>query len=180
MNVVAQAIEFLGGSLQIESEPARGTTFRFNLPLSLAIIYTLTFRLGQFTLSIPTNWVTKIGRKHGDKPPGAADTYDLRRLLGASSPMTSGEHILKIRHPRFGGTRPGGTSNVHIAVDQIVGNQPIMMMPVGELVAHMGYFAGVGIREDGSVTVLLDLETLPLEPPYWVPAAAAISPRGRA
>jgi len=42
-----------------------------------------------------------------------------------------------------------------------------MVMPVGELVAKVRLFAGIGILENGDISILLDIENLPKGPGYW-------------
>jgi len=45
-------------------------------------------------------------------------------------------------------------------VDNIIGNNQLMVMPAGELLSKVGIFSGVGIRENGDVSVLLDTNKL--------------------
>ena len=69
-------------------------------------------------------------------------------------------HILKLRHPgKMKGPNFKGES-VGFAVDSIVGNMPLMVMPIGELLAKAGLFAGAGIMENGDISILLDMENL--------------------
>ena len=47
-----------------------------------------------------------------------------------------------------------------ISADAIIGNMPLMAMPLGELLAKTGLFAGVGIMENGDISLILDLEKI--------------------
>ena len=49
---------------------------------------------------------------------------------------------------------------MRFAVDSIIGNTPLMAMPVGELLAKAKIFAGVGMMETGEISMLLDVEKL--------------------
>jgi len=160
MSVVAQAIEYLGGSMTIRSEPSKGTEFIIRLPLSLSVIHAVTFEMGTYTLSIPTSNVESIGRREHLSPEDIASSYDFRELLGVNG---GGEvlYTLKLRHlvEKNGHNRKDG--DIKLVVDRIIGNRPLMVMPVGELLAKVRLFAGVGIMENGDISILLDVENLP-------------------
>ncbi len=173
MNVVAQAVEYLGGSMTIHSEPSKGTEFIMKLPLSLSVIYAVSFKVGKYSLSIPTLYVESIDRRKPIIPGDSESVYDLRDLYGVESKDEEFIHILKLRHPGHtsrhttpdfnhlvSGGRVENNGYIELAVDSIIGNRPIMAMPVGELIAKVGIFSGVGLMEDGELSILLDLESL--------------------
>jgi len=151
MNVVAQAIEYLGGSMTICSEPSKRTEFIIKLPVSLSIIYTITFKIGKYTISIPTSNVESIDRMEYISPEDSNSFYDLRGLLGVNNNEGELFHVLKLKDH----------GNIALAVGSIIGNKPLMVMPVGELLAKARIFAGVGIMENGDISILIDLENLP-------------------
>ena len=62
LDVVQSVLTRLKGTLQIETVPGRGTTFRLRLPLTLAIIRALMFRVGQRLYALPMNTVAEIAR----------------------------------------------------------------------------------------------------------------------
>lgn len=160
MNVVAQAIAFLGGTFKIRSEPSKGTAFILRLPVSLSIIHAITFKIGEYTLSIPTSYVESIDREEEISTDGE-HFYDLRGLLGVNSNIGKFSHIIKIQSPgqKYGKgvEKPG----VGMVVDSIVGNKPMMIMPIGEILAKAKLFSGVGIMENGDISILLDIDSLP-------------------
>ena len=171
MNVVAQAINYLGGSMTISSEPSKWTEFIIKLPVSLSVIYAITFKIGKYTLSIPTLNVESIRREH-ISPGDINSFYDLRGLLGVDNNGREFFHILRLKGPEEKSSyhRPASyrqpesgskASNIELAVDSIIGNKPLMVMPVEELLAKARIFAGVGIMENGDISILLDIENLP-------------------
>jgi two-component system chemotaxis sensor kinase CheA len=161
MNVVAQAIEYLGGTLTINSEPKKGTEFTIKLPVSLSVIYAITFRIGDYTLSIPTSNVETIDQIES-VPSDRDSTYNLKRLLGIQDGEVKLSHVLKVRYI---GTKNGSDekikNEIDVIVGDIIGNKPMMVMPVGELLAKVNIFSGVGIMENGDISILLDVENLP-------------------
>lgn len=162
MNIVAQAIEYLGGTMKISSRPSHGTEFIIKLPIFLSITYSITFRIGKFTLSIPTSHVESIDRKEHISPDDSNSFYDLRGLLGVEKNPPGLINILKLRRPgEKSGKTDGGDGQIRLAVDSIIGNEPLMVMPVGDLLAKARIFAGVGVMENGDISILLDIENLP-------------------
>jgi len=166
MNVVAQAIEYLGGTMTINSEPKKGTEFIIKLPVSLSVIYAITFRMGDYTLSIPTSNVVSIGQIESVSD-DSDSYYDLKGLLGIKDSKEKLTHILKIRHLGEKYSRDDRTKReIEVIVGDIVGNKPMMVMPVGELLAKAKLFSGVGILENGDISILLDIENLPEIPKH--------------
>ena len=60
MDVVKTNIQKLNGSIQITSEPGRGTTISISLPLTLAILPVLVLRLGDQSFAVPLSMVREI------------------------------------------------------------------------------------------------------------------------
>jgi len=161
MSVVTQAIDYLGGSMTIHSAPSKGTELILKLPVSLSIMHSITFKAGKYTLSIPTSDVESIERREPISPYENEPFYDLRGLLGVSENGGESSYILKLKHPREKNSYNSKNGNIELGVDQILGNRPLMVMPVGELLAKARLFAGVGIMENGDISILLDIENLP-------------------
>jgi chemotaxis protein histidine kinase CheA len=107
--------------------------------------------------------VESIGRAEHISPEDRSSFYDLRGLLGVNG---RGEilHILKLRHlaGKSGQDKAGrNDGSIDLLVDTTIGNRSLMVMPVGELLAKVELFAGVGIMENGDLSILLDVESLP-------------------
>jgi two-component system, chemotaxis family, sensor kinase CheA len=168
MNLVAQTIEYLGGHMAIRSEPSKGTEFLFKLPVSLSILYALVFQVGGFTCAIPTAGLISIDRSKDILSGDASGWYDIRRLFGIEETTPADtSYALTIRHA--GSTVPESIENrrMRFHVDRIIGNKPIMVMPVGELLSTAGIFSGVGIMETGEISILLDVGGFPEGAGYW-------------
>lgn len=168
MNLVAQTIEYLGGHMAIRSEPSKGTDFLFKLPVSLSILYTLIFKVGRFTCAVPTANLVSIDQRRDDPSDAADGWYDIHRLFGLNGKRPDIPYVLTIR--RTVNTKTSGieTRQLKCIVDHIIGNKPMMVMPVGELLARVGVFSGVGIMENGDISLLLDVDALPDDDAYWM------------
>ncbi len=89
LDVVQSVLGRLKGTVQIETAPGRGTTFRLRLPLTLAIIRALLFRVEQRLYALPLNAVAEIARDRGRRnPPGGAlrSAATAQRRAAAAAP----------------------------------------------------------------------------------------------
>jgi len=157
MNVIASSIEYLNGSMTIHSEPSKGTQFVIRLPLALSIVYAIVFRIGPYTLSVPTSHVASIEMLKTKATEQSDALYDLGDRLGIHPHARKPSHILKLRQPPE--IDPTETP-FRFTVDAIVGNMPLMVMPPSDLLVRTRSFAGVGIMENGDISILLDMERL--------------------
>src|SRR5260370_22601562 len=80
LDVVQSVLGRLKGTVEIETAPGRGTTFRLRLPLTLAIIRALMFRVEQRLSALPLNAVPDIPPtvQHTTHPVGHHDGLPLR------------------------------------------------------------------------------------------------------
>jgi two-component system chemotaxis sensor kinase CheA len=160
MSVVSQGIDYLGGSMTISSEPSKGTQFSLKLPLSLSIISTVTFKVGMYTFSIPTVLVKSISQTEDTSPEDDNSIYDLRQLFDVRE-RREFANILNLKSPINETALNGGVGVSKLAVDEIIGNRPLMVMPGGELLSRVGLFTGVGIMESGDLSIVLSVNSLP-------------------
>jgi len=155
MNVVVQAIEYLSGTITIASQPDRGTEFLIRLPVSLSVVYTITFKIGHYMLSIPTANVESIDQMGSIGSFKKNELYDLGGRLGVRKDKEY-SHIMNVMYPESKNSLTSGQNQIKFAVDTIIGNKAVMVLPVGELLAKTRAFGGVGIMENGDITMLLD------------------------
>ncbi|MBT8136234.1 MAG: Hpt domain-containing protein [Gammaproteobacteria bacterium] len=169
MDIVANVVKQLGGSLDIASTPGQGATFTVRLPLTLAISQALLVRTHEELYAIPVPTLAGVARL----PVG-----ELREYLEASEPQLEyGDHLYRFQHlgHLLGGhgtdldgagssvplvlVRAGEHSTALIA-DEIVGSREIVVKPVGPQIAAVRGVAGATILGDGSIVVILDVNAL--------------------
>jgi two-component system, chemotaxis family, sensor kinase CheA len=158
MDVVVRSVESLGGSLFIQSDPGKGARFTIELPVTLSFLYAVTFKLGDFTLSIPTSSVDSVEKLKSQpscEPP--CSYLDLRAVLGVEA-VSGPSYLLKFRG---GGAAASNGDFIPVVIDtDSIVNKTLVMIPAGELLSKAGVFSGVGVGEDGTVSVILDVEAL--------------------
>ena len=153
MSVVAQAVEHMGGSLQIRSEMGKGSEFVVSMPLSLSIIHAITFKIGKYTLSIPTSAVAAIRRTAEAAEEEIERAVNLKRYLDPSkTPDSVFFHLIDLKREPEDAAK---TAECLLA-DAIVGNRPLMVMPIGEPLSRVGLYSGIGVLENGDLSMVID------------------------
>ncbi|HAG91149.1 MAG TPA: hypothetical protein DCL41_04725 [Bdellovibrionales bacterium] len=171
MNVVRETIESLKGTIEIDSEVGKGTTFRMKLPLSLAIFNGAIVRVNENKFVIPNSEISEVGKldltqcipigkdKHSVQVRDEVfQLVDLRKCLvlpggPSKEPPVSNKTVLPALFSRK-------MKNVAYVVDEILGMQKIVQKPLGEEVKSHTQFAAGTILSDGSPGVILNLDSL--------------------
>lgn len=165
MDVVRTNIERIGGSVDVASEPGRGTTTRVRIPLTLAIIPALVVGEGTERYAIPQANLVELVRIEGDdlrrevEDLAGAPVLRLRgkllplvSLAGVLSgePAPTGEAItvvvLQSDDVRFG-----------LCVSTVHDTQEIVVKPIGRQLKGLAMYAGATIMGDGRVALILDV-----------------------
>jgi two-component system chemotaxis sensor kinase CheA len=165
MDVVRTNISKLGGIIDIYSEPGIGTRFTVTLPITLAIIGALIVRVAQRTFAIPLSSVQEAIW---------LDPQAVRQLEGRDVMTLRGQTLsLCSLRELFGFTddaaqlmRPYvvvvglGLRRLGIVVDRIVGQQDIVIKPLGRSLSRVRGFAGATELGDQHVALVLDAPAL--------------------
>lgn len=174
MDIVKTRIAELNGTIDIEHVSGQGATFTIRLPLTLAIIRSLLFRLrhGVFAVpidnvreivSVPVRQIVTIRGKQ---------TFDVR---GEFLPLVDIDDIFSwhnveyrhARHSRVGEEEDAQRVDVVVLysankamglkVNELHGSQDIVIKSLAENFVHIRGLSGASILGDGSVCLLLDV-----------------------
>ena len=168
MDVVANQIKQVGGSLSIESNPGRGAAFTARLPFTLGVTQAIIVRLGDANYAIPMSAVqgaVHVTRSELDSRMAAEEPeyvysgvsypiIDLAPQLGEISPVVADDVPLPLLIVRSGDQRAA------VRVDAVHGSREIVVKSVGPQVTSVPGILGATIMGDGSVIMILDLVPL--------------------
>lgn len=164
MDIVKSTIERMGGHIQIESAVGVGTTFSITLPLTLAIMQALLVSVHDAVYALPLTMVTEIL----SVPPS-----QVQMLQGTEATLLRGAILPILRLREYFGCPPTQASrNLHIVatrvdgqslglvVDHFIGEQEIVMKPLGAYMGTVRGLAGATILGDGRIGLLVDIAAL--------------------
>ncbi|MDO9108425.1 MAG: hybrid sensor histidine kinase/response regulator, partial [Coriobacteriia bacterium] len=166
MDVVREFIvEKLKGSLDVQSELGQGSSFRLTIPLTLAIIRALMLRVGDQVYAMPTASIAETmriapteimkveGREVIRRQRRTIPLVPLGDILGVTHSLHEGAKI-PIATISFSGHRMG------FMVDALVGEQQIVIKPLGTHLLKVDNVAGVTILGAGEVVPILNIPDL--------------------
>jgi two-component system chemotaxis sensor kinase CheA len=164
LDVVQSVLGRLKGTVQIETAVGRGTTFRLRLPLTLAIIRALMFRVEQRLYALPLNAVAEIARtveeeihqvEHYDVLQLRNDVLPLLRL--GSKPPSGPETA---RRKVFVLVIISGDRKFGVVVDELVGEDELVIKALDDQSITTDLVSGASILGDGRVVLILNMIAL--------------------
>jgi two-component system chemotaxis sensor kinase CheA len=161
MDVVRSNLKRLNGSIEIDTQPDRGTTSMLRLPLTLAILPVLLVRVSDETYALPLRSVLETSRIHEDQV-HTVEGREVLHLHGETVSLIRLAQIFATRYDRKGdaGTRVVilrvGEKRIAILVDQLVGQESTVVKPLANYLHQCSTLAGATISGDGRVRLVLD------------------------
>jgi chemosensory pili system protein ChpA (sensor histidine kinase/response regulator) len=162
MDVVRNEIAALGGRVDVHTAPGKGTRFNLFLPLTLAVAQAVLVRAGGRMWALPATMVDQVQQVKADVLRSLyADArvhwqgrawpfHYLPRLLGdaASVPeMARYNAVLLVRSGQ-------GTAAIH--VDEMLGNQEIVVKNIGSQLARVPGFSGATVLGTGEIVLIIN------------------------
>ena len=166
MDVVRTNIQKLKGMIEIDSELGKGSTFTIKLPLTLAIIQGLLIKVKDETYAIPLSSVDEVVGVEEEKVYKVnqqevikirEEVYPLCKLDQVLN--TPGEEKRKI-FEKYVVIVGLGTHKIGLIVDELLGQQEIVIKSLGEYLGEVGGIAGATIMGDGCVIMIIDIADL--------------------
>jgi two-component system chemotaxis sensor kinase CheA len=166
--IVREKAERLGGSVAVEAEPDRGTSFRVVVPLTLATFRGVQLRLGDRRFVLPTSFVEQVLRlKQGEirtvenretirwngRAVALAHLADVLGLPRGKPADTSGENVQLVI---------AGSPEQRIAflVDEVLEEREVLVKPLGKQLARVRNIAGAAVLGSGELVPVLDVPDL--------------------
>jgi len=160
MDVVRTNIQKLNGSIEIQSQMGKGTTFVISLPLTLAILPVLLVRIGEQPFAVPLSMVREIL---------PIDIREVQEVGGRATMVVRGEvlPILSLagllgwpleRAPQYGVLMQVGELSFILAVDTFAGREDAVIKSLDDF--RPKGVAGVTTLSNGQIVLILDMKEL--------------------
>ncbi len=163
MDVVKTNIEKMNGQVYIDSEEGRWTKLTIKLPLTLAIMRALIVRVEDELFAIPLNTVTELV-KLAEGTIKTVDKNEVMILRNAVIPLVDLLRTFSIQKEE---RKDGyviicniGEKTVGIKVHSVVGQEEVVIKPLGEFLKNIKGISGATIRGDGKVILILDIPSV--------------------
>ncbi len=169
MDVVKERIAALGGAVELDSRPGRGSTVTLRLPLTLAIVNSLIVRFRGFRLAIPVTDVCEVvglsrsdvfdaqGKAMIDLRGHLVPLYRLDELFNwndALPPVKIVDDWVQAVLVR------DGHRMFAIEVEDLEGNSDVVIKSLDEHFAHIPGLSGACVMGDGGVCLVVDAASL--------------------
>ena len=167
MDVVKTKITQLNGSIEITSKLGSGSKIAIKVPLTLAIMPTLMVMLGDQTFALPlvsVNEIFHMDLTHTNVVDGqeivivrekALPLFHLKRWLvkgiGSNAASAASAHVVIVSV---------GTQRVGFVVDSLIGQEEVVIKPLGKMLHGTPGMAGATITGDGRIALILDVPSM--------------------
>lgn len=167
MDVVKTRITQLNGSLAIDSELGKGSILTIKVPLTLAILPTLMIAMGVYTFALPLGNVNEIFELETRKT-NVVDGQLMVMVRDKAVPLFyMSEWLLKPGEKHTSGNGVGQVIIVAVAnrlvglvTDAVIGQEEVVIKPLGAMLQGLSEFAGSTITGDGGIALIIDVPSL--------------------
>ena len=170
LDVVKTNVERIGGTVDLQSEPGQGSTFKVKIPLTLAIIPAMIVTSGGDRYAIPQVSLLELVRLEGEDACRRIEwiqgvplyrlrgellpLVDLNRILGGAPPQPPAPGVdpvanivvLQADNRRFG-----------LIVTEVIDTEEIVVKPLARQLKQIPIYSGATIMGDGRVALILDV-----------------------
>ena len=169
MDVVNTEVKQLGGLIDIDSEPGKGTTFTVSMPMTLSITRALMVNVGEETFAVPLLSVQGVERIRAEEMASLREAeHPVYTWLDEEFPIMSLSQMIGLgpQTPPAEGSRVplllvrSGEYRAAIQVDSLIGSREVVVKPVGPQLSTLRGISGATITGEGEVVLILDLGVL--------------------
>jgi two-component system, chemotaxis family, sensor kinase CheA len=166
MDVVRRGIDSLKGRIEVVSQPGHGTHFTLRLPLTLALSEAMVLRVGSERFLLPSGQIERSFRPSERELTSIAALGEIVWVQDTWVPLLRLHQLFNLTGAR---TAPADSIVVAVRaqgrraalwVDEVLGQQQIVIRPLGRGVGAIPGIGGAAILGDGRVGLVLDVYDL--------------------
>ena len=167
MDVVRTNVEKIGGKVEIDSRPGKGTTLRLRIPLTLAIIPALIVSSVGQSFALPQGALSELVHIPPEQAAAAIEWMEgapLYRLRGKLLPlvfldrllMPGGEHKKATERDNFIAVLDAEGRRFGLVVDGLADPEEIVVKPLSAVLKKIGLYSGATVLGNADLALILD------------------------
>lgn len=169
MDVVKENVQKLRGIVDVITHIDKGTAFKIQMPLTLAILEVLLVRVSGLTYSLPIHAVNETLLIKASK----IQTIEKREVIfirDIAYPFKRLSTLLNLNFQRKATEKQNqylsivvvglAEKRMALCVDELLGKQDVVMKPLGDYLGKAKGIEGAFILADGNVTLIIDVEAV--------------------
>jgi two-component system chemotaxis sensor kinase CheA len=165
LDVVKSKVESLSGEVTVRTKLGEGSTWVIRLPLTLAIIQALMVIVGEEKYAIPLDSIQSIE----DVSPAdlkLVENKEVINLRGSVTPIIRLNEVLDTESTKSPEEdmvvviARKGDQQVGLVIDELMGQQEIVIKPLGKYTAKCKLISGATILGDGEIALILDTNSI--------------------
>ncbi|OLE85074.1 MAG: hypothetical protein AUG07_05285 [Acidobacteria bacterium 13_1_20CM_2_60_10] len=161
MDIVRTVLDHLKGAVQVLTTPGQGTTFQLRVPLTLASIQALLFRVGGRLFAVPLSSVLEITRV-SEPEIHRVDQREVLRLRDHLLTLVRlnrlGEiHAVESSKRKFVVVIGGAEKRFGLLVDSLVGGEELVIKALPGEIISSDLVSGASILGDGTIVLILNV-----------------------
>lgn len=161
LDVVRSVLHRLKGTVELETQLGQGTKFRLKLPLTLAIIKALLFRIEHRLYAIPLNSVAEIARAN-ESDLHRVDSTEVLQLRNQVLPLArlGATHADERKGKFFVLVTTFGERKLGLVVDALEGEEELVIKALDDQTVATDLVSGASILGDGRVVLIMNLAAI--------------------
>ncbi len=166
MDIVKENVQKLKGTVTVESNAGKGTSFTIRLPMTMAVTKALLVRSNHEMFALPLGAVNQILRIGKDEIENIGQEKIIR-IGGQVYPILRLGEVLNLKQPSDTSElrQPlliiqAGEKQIALIVDQIIQGTEIVIKPLGDHLQHVHGISGATLMGDGSVVLIINTAEL--------------------
>ena len=165
LDVVKSKVESLNGEVNVKTKLGEGSTWTIRLPLTLAIIQALMVVIGNEKYAIPLDSIQSI-ENISPSDIKYVSNKEVINLRGSVTRLVRMSEVLEVESTKSADDDlvvvivKKGEKLVGIVIDELMGQQEIVIKPLGKYINKCKFISGATILGDGEIALILDPNAL--------------------